>query len=73
MTNNVYVYIVDLPDRVNEMVTPCSDGFTIYLNARLSYQDRVRAYHHAMEHIDRNDFEKEDVQKIEKEAHYGHS
>lgn len=72
MTNNVYVYIVDLPNRVNEMVTPCSDGFTIYLNARLSYQDRVRAYHHAMKHIDRNDFEKEDVQKIEKEAH-GHS
>ena len=69
----VYVYIVDLPDRVDEMVTPCIDGYTVYLNARLTYAGRVRAYHHAMRHIDRNDFEKEDIQKVEAEAHYGHS
>jgi len=69
MNDSVYVYIIDLPDHINEMVTPCLDGFTIYLNARLSYHDRVRAYHHAMRHIDRNDFEKNNVQEIEKDAH----
>jgi len=66
---DVYVYIVDLPERVDEMVTPCLDGYTVYLNARLSYAGRVKAYHHAIRHIERNDFENYDVQKIEEEAH----
>ena len=66
---DIYVYIVDLPGRVDEMVTPCLDGYTVYLNARLSYAGRVRAYHHAIRHIERNDFEKYDVQQIEEEAH----
>lgn len=66
---DVFVYIVDLPDQVDEMVTPCLDGYTVYLNARLSYSGRVRAYHHAIRHIERNDFEAENVQKIEEEAH----
>ena len=66
---DVFVYIVDLPDQVDEMVTPCLDGYTVYLNARLSYAGRVRAYHHAIRHIERNDFEVENVQKIEEEAH----
>lgn len=65
----VYVYIVDLPDRVDEMVTPCIDGYTVYLNARLTYAGRVRAYHHAMRHIERNDFEGFDIQEIETETH----
>ena len=71
--NDTFVYIVDLPDGVAEMVAPCFGGFTIYLNARLSYQDRVKAYMHAMEHVDRNDWSYDNVQKIEAEAHYGHS
>ena len=66
---DVFVYIVDLPDRVEEMVTPCIDGYTVYLNARLTYAGRVRAYHHAMRHIERNDFEGFDIQEIEMEAH----
>lgn len=51
------------------MVTPCGDGYTVYINVKLSYHDRVKAYHHAIEHIDRNDWEKVDVQEIEKDAH----
>lgn len=69
MGNNIYIYIVDLPDRIDEMVTPCFDGYTVYLNARLTYAGRVRAYHHAMRHIDRNDFDGYNVQDIEKDAH----
>ena len=65
----VYVYIVDLPERVDEMVTPCFDGDTVYLNAKLTYAGRVMAYHHAMRHIERNDFEGFDIQEIEMEAH----
>ncbi|MBO7726900.1 MAG: hypothetical protein J6S50_00455 [Oscillospiraceae bacterium] len=70
--DDIYVYLVDLPTTVPEMVAPCiGGGFTIYLNARLSYQDRVKAYLHALEHVTRNDWSREDVQQIEKEAHDG--
>ena len=67
--DDIYVYLVDLPPSVTEMVTPCDFGFTIYLNAKLSYVDRVRAYIHALEHVERNDWEKDNVQRIELEAH----
>lgn len=67
----VYVYIVDLPDRVDEMVTPCVDGYTIYLNAKLTYRGRVNAYMHAMKHVERKDWENDYVQQIEMEAHDG--
>ena len=68
---DVFVYIVDLPDRVDEMVTPCIDGYTIYLNAKLTSKGRVKAYMHALEHVRRNDWNKECVQQIEKEVHDG--
>ena len=69
--DDIFVYLVDLPLTVAEMITPCESGFTIYLNARLSYQDRIKAYMHAMRHVERNDWEKDNVQLIEKEAHDG--
>ena len=67
--DDIYVYLVDLPTTVPEMVATCCAGFTIYLNARLSYQDRVKAYLHALEHVERSDWEKDNVQEIEKDAH----
>lgn len=70
---DTYVYLVDLPVSVAEMVTPCDGGFTIYLNARLTYQRRVKAYLHALRHIERGDFDYDNqltVQQIEWEAHH---
>ena len=67
--DNIYVYIVDLPLDVAEMIAPCGEGFTIYLNARLSYQGRIRACLHALEHVKRNDWNQENVQQIESETH----
>lgn len=67
--DNIYTYIVDMPHTIDEMVTPCFDGYTVYLNARLAYDDRLKAYEHALGHIRRNDWEKENVQEIEMEAH----
>lgn len=69
--DNVYVYLIDLPNDVKEMVAPCNDGFTVYLNARLSYTGRVKAYCHALEHINNDDFMKENVQNIEADTHKG--
>ena len=51
------------------MVAPCIDGYTVYLNARLSCAGRVKAYRHALRHIERNDWNKSSVQDIENDAH----
>lgn len=67
--DDIFVYVVDMPTSASEMIIPCTGGYTIYLNARLSYQDRVKAYIHALRHVETNDFEKNNVQEIEKDAH----
>ncbi len=67
--DDIYVYVVDMPTTAAEMIMPCTGGYTIYLNAKLSQEERVRAYRHALKHVERNDWEKEDVQQIESETH----
>ena len=70
--DDVYVYYVQLPDGIEEAVLPCFDGYTIYIDHRLSQQGREAAYQHAIEHINRNDFERAEIygiQQIESEAH----
>lgn len=70
MTPDVNVQILNFPSPGNELVVPNEDGsFTIMINARLSYEDQMKAYAHAMRHIENNDFSKDNVQGIEAEAH----
>ena len=69
MRSDIYIYMVSLPTGINEAVTPCADGYTIYLSDKLSAEKRMEAYEHAMKHINNLDFEKYDVQEIEAEAH----
>lgn len=55
---------------VNEVVTENEDGsYTIFINSRMNYEKQMRAYLHAMKHIAGDDFQKEDVQHIEYQAH----
>ena len=68
--DDVFVYVVDLPPGINEMVVPCTDGnYTVYLSAKLNDEGQRKAYEHAMWHINHNDFQKDNVQQIEVEAH----
>ena len=68
MTNDIHVYLIDMP--VNELVCPCGAfEYTIYINARLNTESRLRAFKHALRHISCHDFEKYDVQLIEADAH----
>lgn len=69
--DDVFVYFVDLPDRVHEMVASGYDGYTIYIDDRLDKISQCEALYHAMHHIEHNDFEKSDVDKIEHDAHGG--
>lgn len=68
--DNIYVYLTRFPGNdIREAVMPCYDGYTIYLDDRLTHEQQVKAYRHALWHIQNRDFEKTDVGKIENEAH----
>ena len=66
--------LIDIGDTsVHEFVTENEDGgHSIFINARLSHEAQLLAYDHAMRHIRNDDFRKEDVQRIEAEAHNVH-
>ena len=66
---DIYVYEVDLPRGINEMVSPAADNsYTIYIDRRLSDDGKMKAYRHALRHC-YGDFNKGDVQAIEEDAH----
>lgn len=70
MTPDVNIVLLNLPVKEKEAVTENEDGtFTIIINSRLSYDEQLKAYHHAMHHIENDDFSKNDVQSIEAIAH----
>ena len=67
--DNIYVYQIALPEGIDEYVTPCFMGYTIYIDKNLTHERRQKAFIHALKHIKNNDFEKSDVQAIESQAH----
>lgn len=67
---NIYTYVTELPPRIKEMVTPCEDGYTVYIADRLDKAERAKAYNHALEHIKNDDFKPDsNVQDAEDKAH----
>lgn len=67
--DDVFVYTVKLPTGVHEIVKPCLDGYTVYIDESLDDAHKLAAYRHALCHIMHNDFEKYDIQQIESDAH----
>ena len=53
---DIYLYCVDIPGNVEEMVMPCADGYTVYIDIKLSYEQRLDALSHALEHISNDDW-----------------
>ena len=49
--DEIYLYYIDIPGTTNEMVIPCYNGYTIYIDIKLSHSEKVDAYYHAMRHI----------------------
>ena len=52
------------------MVVPCLDGYTIYIDVSLSYDEKIEAYHHAMKHIKEDHWQTDKTaDEIEVEGH----
>ena len=67
---DVNTQLIDMDLLVSEQVVKNKDdSYTIFLNARHSHERQLEAYKHAMEHIAKADFEKEDADAIEFHAH----
>ena len=67
---DINVQILNMDTMIPEhLVKNADDTYTIFLNARLSRDSQLKYYHHALKHITGNDFEKENVQEIESDAH----
>ncbi len=72
MTNVDYnVQLIRFPTtKVHEAVTPNEDGsVTIFIDKNITYEEQKKRLLHALKHIQGNDFEKDDVQGIESDAH----
>lgn len=52
-----------------QVVKNKDDSYTIFLNARLSYERQLAAYWHAINHIKNGDFDKGNSDIIEQKAH----
>ena len=67
--DDIFIQTVKLPPMIREIVTPCADGYTVYINDQLDHAGQIAALNHALEHIRNRDFEKHSVQNIEYETH----
>lgn len=69
---DINVQLVNMDTKIPEqLIKNSDDSYTIFINAKLSQESRVKSYFHALRHIKGKDFEKWDAQEIEATAHTG--
>lgn len=67
---DIFTHLVDMPCFIGGHCNCNPDGsYTICINARLGYEEQRKAYLHELRHIHNNDFEKFDVEEIERGNH----
>lgn len=67
---SIFTYLVDMPCSIGGHCNCNPDGsYTICINARLGYEEQKKVYLHELRHIHNNDFEKFNVEEIERGSH----
>ena len=70
----VNVVMLSMANGVYEEINKNRDGsYTVFLNSKYNNETLRDALTHAIEHIRRRDWDQEDVQQIEAEAHSNHA
>lgn len=68
--NDISVVLMDVDTMVGESIFKnADDSYTILLNSRWSTEEQHRCFEHALSHIRHNDWERFDVNEIERERH----
>ena len=72
MADNIFIRVIDLPVRINAMITVDEDGnYNIYINERLSYDEKRKALKHELAHARLNHFSRDiTVAQAEREAQH---
>ncbi len=63
------VRLMDLPPRIKGFVVRRNGEDVIVLNSRLNSEQNMKTYLHEKKHIENGDFEKLNVDEIERDAH----
>ena len=64
------VVLIDLDEMIGESIMQNSDdSYTIILNSKWSSEMQRKCFEHALSHVLHNDWEKSDVNQIERERH----
>ena len=70
MKLDINTRLIDMDVLVGEQVIKNNDdSYTILLNARLSHERQLECYKHALLHINNDDFENDNADVIEFNAH----
>lgn len=70
---DINIQLLNMDTKIPEHLVKNDDNsYTIFLNARLSQESRLKSYCHALKHIAEEDFGKENVQEIESNTHKHH-
>lgn len=62
--------LIDFDVKIGESIHKNAEGgYTVFLNSRWSSEMQRKCFEHALSHVLHNDWEKDDVNSIEKERH----
>lgn len=68
--DDINVQLLNMDTKIPEHLVKNEDeSYTIFLNAKLSHENQLKSYYHALKHIESNDFSKVNVQEIETGSH----
>ena len=59
MRDDVIIRYIDLPCTIRGMTVYEDDFYSVYINARLSYEEQRRTIQHELMHIGRSDFDRQ--------------
>ena len=69
--NYINILLRDDMDGIKGCLKSNSDGsYSIFINSRMGLLQQKKTLYHELKHIERNDFEKHDIQQIEYDAHF---
>lgn len=67
---SINVILIDMDTYIKEQIIKnADDSYTIFLNAKMNVEQQKRSYKHALYHIENDDFNRNDVNAIENNAH----